>query len=332
MSDSHPGGDRRPRSSRGGERPVARVRDRDVPEDVESMSNPLQLQATQEHQAVRPGGRLPAEHATERIGAAVRVIRERFAAAPTVAIILGTGLGGLADQIEASAVIDYGDIPHFPLSTVESHAGRLLCGTLGGKTVVAMQGRFHRYEGYTLQQVTFPVRVLRALGARTLVVSNACGGMNPLWAPGDVMLIADHINLLGDNPLVGPNDDSLGPRFPDMSQPYDAVLRAVARAVALERGIPLREGVYVAVTGPNLESRAEYRMLRALGADVVGMSTVPEVIVAVHGGMRVLGLSIITDQCLPDALEPVSVEKIIGVATRAEPKLTEIVSAVVERL
>ncbi|MFL5578582.1 MAG: purine-nucleoside phosphorylase [Gemmatimonadaceae bacterium] len=331
MSDSR-SGDRRPRSTRAGERSLGRARDRDVPGDDDAVSNPLQLQATQEHHAVRPGGRLPAEHSTERIGAAVRVIRERFGETPEVAIVLGTGLGALADRIDTRAVIDYGDLPHFPLSTVESHAGRLLCGTLGGKTVVAMQGRFHRYEGYTLQQVTFPIRVLRALGARTLVVSNACGGMHPLWSPGDLMLIADHINLLGDNPLVGPNDDSLGPRFPDMSEPYDADLRAMAREIALERGITLREGVYVAVTGPNLETRAEYRMLRALGADCVGMSTVPEVIVAVHGGMRVLGISIVTDQCLPDALEPVSVEKIIGVATRAEPKLTEIVSAVVERL
>src|SRR5512132_2059637 len=254
--------------------------------------NPLQLTPTQEFRAVRPGGRLPLEHATERIGAAVRVIRQRFTGTPDVAIALGTGLGGLAARIRTDAVIDYGDIPDFPLSTVETHAGRLLCGTLGGKTVVAMQGRFHRYEGYSLQQVTFPIRVLRALGARTLVVSNACGGMNPLWGPGDLMLIADHINLLGDNPLVGPNDERLGPRFPDMSAPYDLELRVLARKAALELGIMLREGVYVAVAGPNLETRAEYRMLRALGADVVGMSTVPEVIVAGHQGMRTIGISI----------------------------------------
>jgi len=320
------------KDSNSGDRPVDRTRRRATPADQPDVSNPLQLQATQEYRVVRPGGRLPTEHSTERIGAAVRVIRQRFAGTPDVAIVLGTGLGELASRIETRAVIDYGDIPGFPLSTVESHAGRLLCGTLGGKAVVAMQGRFHRYEGYTLQQVTFPIRVLRALGATTLVVSNACGGMNPLWAPGDLMLISDHINLLGDNPLVGPNDDSLGPRFPDMSDPYDAALRALAREAALERGIALREGVYVAVTGPNLETRAEYRMLRALGADVVGMSTVPEVIVAVHGGMRVLGFSIITDQCLPDALEPTSVEKIIAVARETEPKLTDLVTAVVERL
>jgi purine-nucleoside phosphorylase len=197
---------------------------------------------------------------------------------------------------------------------------------------VALQGRFHRYEGYTLQQVTFPVRVLRALGAETLIVSNACGGMNPLWAPGDLMLIADHINLLGDNPLIGPNDDRLGVRFPDMSEPYDAALRTLARSVAAERGIALREGVYVAVPGPNLETRAEYRMLRLLGADVVGMSTVPEVIVALHAGMRVLGLSIITDQCLPDALAPADLSTIIAAAGRAEPRLTALVRGVLERL
>ena len=273
-----------------------------------------------------------AVHTVEAIEAAADAVRARFTKTPAAGVILGTGLGALAREIAVEATIDYRDIPGFPLSTVESHAGRLLCGTLGGKPVVAMQGRFHRYEGYTLQQVTFPVRVLRALGATTLVVSNACGGMNPLWAPGDLMLIADHLNLLGDNPLVGANDDRLGPRFPDMSDPYDGELRALAREVALKAGIVLREGVYVAVAGPNLETRAEYRMLRALGADVVGMSTVPEVIVAKHGGMRVLGLSIITDQCLPDALEPATLEKILGVAAVAEPKLTAVVRGVMERM
>jgi purine-nucleoside phosphorylase len=277
----------------------------------------------------------PAEvqlHTLDRAEEAAAAIRKRFPRRPEVAIILGTGLGRLGAEIESPVAIGYSDIPYFPLSTVESHAGRLLCGTLAGKAVVAMQGRFHRYEGYSLQQVTFPVRVLRALGARTLVVSNACGGMHPLWRPGDLMLIADHINLLGDNPLVGPNDDRLGPRFPDMSDPYDSGLRELARAVALERAITLREGVYVAVSGPNLETRAEYRFLRAIGADVVGMSTVPEVIVAVHGGMRVLGVSIITDLCLPDNLQPATVQQIIGVANEAEPRLTELVVGVLERL
>jgi purine-nucleoside phosphorylase len=271
-------------------------------------------------------------HSLEAIGEAAAAVRSRFAARPDVAIILGTGLGRLAEEIDARAVIEYEDIPGFPLSTVESHAGRLLCGTLGGQTAIAMQGRFHRYEGYSLQQATFPVRVLRALGARTLVVSNACGGLNPLWSAGDLMSIADHINLLGDSPLIGPNDDRLGPRFPDLSAAYDGELRALARRVAAEEKIVLREGVYVAVTGPNLETRAEYRFLRGIGADVVGMSTVPEVLVAVHGGMRVLGLSIVTDMCLPDALEPATVERIIAVANRSEPQLTRLVRGVLERL
>lgn len=299
--------------------------------DTRRVSAP-QLQNTIEHRIMLEDERLEDAHAIERIERAAEVVREQWPEKPEVAIILGTGLGRLGAEIRADAVVDYADIAGFPLSTVETHAGRLLCGTLGGKRVVAMQGRFHRYEGYSLRQVTFPVRVLRALGAHTLVVSNACGGMNPAWAPGDLMLIADHINLLGDNPLIGPNDESLGPRFPDMSDPYSEDLRKLARAVASERGIELREGVYVAVQGPNLETRAEYRMLRGMGADVVGMSTVPEVIVAVHGGMRVLGISIITDQCLPDSLEPASIEKFIATANSAEPRLTSLVSGVLERL
>jgi purine-nucleoside phosphorylase len=275
---------------------------------------------------------MPPLHTADAAARAAAVIHARFGAHPDAAIILGTGLGELATEIDAAATIDYADIPGFPLSTVESHAGRLLCGTLGGKQVVAMQGRFHRYEGYSLQQVTFPVRVMRALGARTLVVSNACGTVNPLWAPGELMLVADHLNLLGDSPLIGPNDDRLGPRFPDLSAPYDAALRTLAREVALEDRIPLREGVYACVTGPNLETRAEYRFLRLIGADVVGMSTVPEVLVAVHAGMRVLGLSIITDLCLPDALAPLTVERVIEVANRTQPMLTRLVRGVLERL
>jgi purine-nucleoside phosphorylase len=268
----------------------------------------------------------------DRVQTAADVVRGRSPLVPEIGIVLGTGLGGLAREIAVAAEVPYQGIPGFPLSTVETHAGKLLLGRLGGRPVVAMQGRFHRYEGYDLQQVTFPVRVMHALGARTLVVSNACGGMNPLWAPGDLVLLSDHINLLGDNPLVGPNDERLGPRFPDMSAPYDPGLRVLARAVALELGIVLREGVYVAVTGPNLETRAEYRMLRAIGADVVGMSTVPEVIVAGHQGMRTVGISIITDQCLPDALEPADIRRIIETAGRAEPQLTRLVTALVERL
>ena len=271
-------------------------------------------------------------HVLENVDRAASAVRARFGQRPDVGIILGTGLGRLGADIDVTATIDYHDVPGFPLSTVESHAGRLLCGRLGGKTVVAMQGRFHRYEGYSLQQVAFPVRVLKALGAETLIVSNACGGLNPLWSAGDLMLIADHINLLGDSPLIGPNDDRLGPRFPDLSAAYDPALREVARTVAASRGIKLREGVYVAVAGPNLETRAEYRFLRGIGADAVGMSTVPEVLVAVHSGMRVLGISIITDMCLPDALEPATLERIIAVANRAEPGLTELVRGVLERL
>jgi purine-nucleoside phosphorylase len=268
----------------------------------------------------------------DRVQDAAGVVRQRTAQSPEVGIVLGTGLGGLAREIAVEVSIPYEQIPGFPLSTVESHAGRLLLGRLGNRQVVAMQGRFHRYEGYGLAEVTFPVRVMHALGARTLVVSNACGGMHPLWNPGDLVLLSDHINLLGDNPLVGSNDERLGPRFPDMSEPYSAELRALARGAALELGIVLREGVYVAVAGPNLETRAEYRMLRSMGADVVGMSTVPEVIVAAHAGMRTLGISIITDQCLPDALEPADIGRIIATANRAEPSLTRLISRVVERL
>jgi purine-nucleoside phosphorylase len=263
---------------------------------------------------------------------AVDVVRARSPLEPMAGIILGTGLGGLAGAMEVEESIPYGEIPHFPLSTVETHEGRLLLGKLEGVPVVAMQGRFHLYEGYDLRQVTFPVRVMRLLGAEVLVVSAACGGMNPAWKPGELVLLDDHINLLGANPLVGPNLDELGPRFPDMSEPYDRELQSLAREVASAAGIPLRQGVYVAVPGPNLETRAEYRMLRGMGADVVGMSTVPEVIVARHMSMRVLGVTIITDACLPDTLEPVEVAAIIETAKRAEPNLATIVRGVVALL
>ena len=275
---------------------------------------------------------LTAEEQRTALRDAVRAIRERTTFEPEVAIILGTGLGGLAGEVEVEAEIAYEDIPHFPLSTVESHSGRLLMGRLAGRRVVVMQGRFHRYEGYTLQQIAHPVRTMFLLGAQTLVVSNVSGCMNPLWQPGDLVLLDDHINLLGDNPLVGPNLDELGPRFPDMSEPYDRGLQQVAEQVALDQRIALRRGVYAAVTGPNLETRAEYRMLRAVGADLVGMSTVPEVIVARHAGMRVLGVSIITDMCLPDALEPADIQTIIKVATGAEPKLAGLVKGVLPRI
>jgi purine-nucleoside phosphorylase len=274
----------------------------------------------------------PAEELRDALNASVTAIQQRSRVTPKIAIILGTGLGGLASEIEVESAIPYADIPHFPLSTVESHQGRLLLGTLEGRPVVAMQGRFHRYEGYTLQQIVHPVRTMFMLGARTLIVSNVCGGMNPLWRAGDLVLLDDHINLLGDNPLVGPNLDDLGPRFPDMSKPYAPELQELAETVALELRLPMRRGVYAAVPGPNLETRAEYRMLRYIGADLVGMSTVPEVITARHMNMDVLGFSIITDMCLPDALEPASIETILANAQAAEPHLTAVVKGVVRRL
>lgn len=267
-----------------------------------------------------------------RIREAAATVRRLGGGPPRVALVLGTGLGGLADAIDIETSVAYGDLPHFPVSTVQSHEGRLLLGILNGVPVVAMQGRFHHYEGYTLQQIAFPIRVMRLLGADTLIVSAACGGMNPLWGPGDLVLLDDHINLMGDSPLVGENLDELGPRFPDMSTPYDRGLREVAAAVAMEERIVLREGVYVAVAGPQLETRAEYRMLRRMGADVVGMSTVPEVIAARHMGMRTMAVAVIADQCLPDALEEVNVETIIATATQAGPKLGALVAGVLARL
>lgn len=268
----------------------------------------------------------------QQINEAVDALRRKTRLEPEIGVILGTGLGGLTKEIEPDVIIPYTEIPHFPVSTVESHAGRLICGRLGGKRVMAMQGRFHYYEGYTMQQIAFPVRVMKALGCHTLVVSNACGGMNPLFTPGDLMIMTDHINLLGDNPLIGPNDETLGPRFPDMSEPYTKSLIALAEKVALEEKIRIQKGVYVALSGPCLETRAEYRFLRAIGADVVGMSTVPEVIVAVHSSMRVLGISVITDACLPDALEAVDIAKIIRIAGEAEPKLTLLMKRVIEKM
>jgi purine-nucleoside phosphorylase len=268
----------------------------------------------------------------DQIQDARRFIETRWAGKPRFGIILGTGLGGLAEEIQTEAAFPYDEIPHFPHATVKSHAGRLTCGKLAGKTVMAMEGRFHFYEGWSLKQITFPVRVMKALGCEVLIVSNACGGMNPQWAKGDIMVIEDHINLLGDNPLVGKNDDRLGIRFPDMCRPYDPELIALTQRIALEERITCQKGVFVAVPGPNLETRAEYRFLRGIGADVVGMSTVPEVIVGVHAGLRNLGLSVITDQCLPDALEPAVLEDIIAVANAAEKKLRVLVRRVVAEL
>jgi len=271
-------------------------------------------------------------HLYAQISEAVEFLRKRWNKKAAAGIVLGTGLGNLAKQIDAEHTIPYEEIPNFPRSTVETHAGNFVLGKLDGIDVVAMEGRFHAYEGYDLKQITFPVRVMKELGAGLLFVSNACGGMNPQYRQGDIMVIEDHINLMGVNPLVGINDDRLGPRFPDLCEPYDHALIDTALEIARKENFAAHKGVYVAVLGPNLETRAEYRFLRAIGADVVGMSTVPEVLVAVHCGMKVLGLSIITDMALPDALKPAAIEEIIATANGAEPKLTKIVRGVLKAL
>jgi purine-nucleoside phosphorylase len=252
--------------------------------------------------------------------------------APTVGIVLGTGLGDFADALEIDAVIPYRDIPHFPVSTVESHAGELHLGKLAGRSVAVMKGRVHFYEGYSMQQVAFPVRVLKAIGCETLIVTNACGSMNPDMPPGTIVVTTDHINLMGDNPLIGPNDEDLGVRFPDMSEPYSRALIGLAEQVALELREPLQRAVFVAVAGPNLETAAEYRFLRWIGADVVGMSLVPENLVAVHGRQRVLAFNVVTDACLPDHLHPVDIPEILGVAGRTAPRLARLVTEIVRRL
>jgi purine-nucleoside phosphorylase len=264
----------------------------------------------------------------DKLTEAVKAIRNQWNKTPHAGIILGTGLGSLVEEIDVEATLDYADIPHFPQSTAVSHAGRLICGTLNGLPVMAMEGRMHMYEGYPLKLITLPVRVMHAMGAELLVVSNACGGMNPTYRCGDIMIIEDQINLMGDNPLIGVNDDRLGPRFPDMCEPYELALVDRALSVARNADIVAHRGVFVAVAGPNLETRAEYRFLRTIGADVVGMSTVPEVLVAVHAGMRCVGFSVITDMCLADALKPANVEEIIAVANEAEPRLTTLVKGV----
>ena len=264
----------------------------------------------------------------DKIQEAAAKIRSHFSRAPYAGIILGTGLKNFAENIEIEAALEYDEIPHFPRATATSHGNRLVCGAIGGLPVVAMEGRFHMYEGYALKQITLPVRVMKALGARLLVITNACGGMNPYYRCGDIMVIDDHINLMGDNPLIGINDDRLGPRFPDMCQPYDRGLIERALEIARRENFAAHQGVFVAVAGPNLETRAEYRFLRQIGADVVGMSTVPEVLAAVHCGLKVLGLSVVTDMCLPDALEPADVPKIIATANTAEPKLRKLILGV----
>ena len=263
---------------------------------------------------------------------AVSFIKERLPINPEYLLILGTGLGELAENMTINLELPYKDIPHFPVSTVESHTGKLLMGYLGGKPVMAMQGRFHYYEGYSMNQIVFPIRVAKMLGIQTWLVSNACGGLNPNFERGDIMLINDHINFLGDNPLIGANDPDLGPRFPDMSQPYTKHLLVTANQVALDAGIKIHQGVYLAVSGPMLETKAEYRYMRQLGAHAVGMSTVPEVIAAVHMGMKVLGVSVITDECFPDSLKPVSLDDVLNAAAMAKPQLTRIVVGMLERL
>ena len=268
----------------------------------------------------------------DKVQQAAAAIKKILPEPPRAAVVLGTGLGGLAKQIENARELDYEDIPHFPHSTVASHEGRVVTGTLGGTPVLAFDGRFHYYEGWNWEQITMPVRVAKACGAQALFLSGAVGGMNPLHAKGDQVLVEDHINLMPGNALIGSNDERLGPRFPDMCRPYDKILLAKGLAIALEEKIRAHLGVYVAVPGPNLETRAEYRWLRAMGADVVGMSTVPEVIVAVHAGLRVFAACIITDRCLPDALEPAILEEIIKVANEAEPKLTRVVTRLISEV
>lgn len=269
----------------------------------------------------------------EQIKESASFIRKQVNIRPSFGIILGSGLGGLAKLIKVTATIAYEDIPNFPVSTVAGlHAGNLIIGTLSGRTVVAMEGRVHYYEGYTMKQVTFPVRVMKALGARSLILTSAVGGMNPLLDKGDLVVVTDHINLMADNPLIGPNDERLGPRFPDMSEPYNRKYINLLESTALDEKISLKRGVFVAVAGPNLETAAEYRFLRRIGADVVGMSMVPENIAAVHGGMKVLGIAVVTDKALPDCLEPVNIKDIIAVAKKGETKLCKLVTAFLKRV
>jgi len=268
-------------------------------------------------------------HTSAQVDSAVAAIRSTTKAEPEVAIILGTGLGKLGERIENKAAIPYGDIPGFAEATMETHKGDLAFGTISGRPVVAMEGRFHYYEGHDFDAITFPVRVMRALGAHTLLVSNAAGGLNPDQKKGDLFLIEDHISFFAGAPLAGPNDEKLGPRYPDMIEPYDHGLINLAGRICGEEGYDCRQGTYVCVRGPQLETRAEYRVLRMLGADAVGMSTVPEVIVAVHAGFRVFGVSVITDLCLPDALKPIDIREIIAVAAEAEPKMTRLLERMI---
>jgi len=268
----------------------------------------------------------------QRVDECIEVVRRHWKGHARLGIILGTGLGALAEQIHAEAIVPYSELPSMPQTTLETHKGRLVLGNLAGTPVAAMDGRVHLYEGFSPLDVTFPVRILRGLGAEILVVSNVAGGLNPFYGIGDLVLIEDQINLMGVNPLAGPNDDELGPRFPDMIEPYDHELMRLAEEVALAKGIKLQRGIYAGLTGPCLETRAEYRYLRTIGADLVGMSTVPEVIVAVHAGMKTLGVSVVSDRCLADALEPVNIAAIIRAGEEAEPKLKAILLGVMEKI
>lgn len=265
----------------------------------------------------------------ERIQLAAGAVKANSDIVPEVGVILGTGLGGLADEMEEKVSIPSDEIPGLAKTTLAGHAGKVTLGRLSGRNIVTFEGRFHFYEGHSLETITLPVRLIKALGAETLIVSNAAGCLNPQYERGDLMIIEDHINMMGANPLIGPNDERLGPRFPDMFAPYDADLIAMAQEVALKRSIPAHKGVYLAVTGPNLETRAEYRFMRMIGADAVGMSTVPEAIVAVHAGLKVLGISVMTDLCTPSDLAPVNIEEIIAVANAVAPKMTTIVKDVI---
>lgn len=252
---------------------------------------------------------------------------------PEVGIILGTGMGKMADELTDPVVISYADIPHFPVSTVESHSGKLLLGRFNNKPVMMMQGRFHYYEGYSMQQIAFPIRVMKLLGIKTLIIMNASGSVNPLISPGSIVIVRDHINLMGDNPLIGPNDEEIGPRFPDMSEPYNKDLGKLVKQIALDNKVDnLKEGILVSVSGPNLETAAEYRMFQRIGADIVSMSTVPEVITAVHAGIKVVCLSAVTDSCLPDALKPTELSEIIKTAQSVEPRLTILVSELLKQI
>ena len=268
----------------------------------------------------------------EKIKATANFIKERIKATPEIGIILGTGLGGLANEIEILESLPYNEIPDFPVSTVEGHAGRLIYGKLGNKEVLAMQGRFHYYEGYSMKELTFPVRVMKFVGVTHLFVSNASGGLNPDWHVGDIVLINDHINFFSEHPLHGKNENELGPRFPDMSKVYDERLRNKAKLIALENNISVKEGVYIGVQGPTFETPAEYKMFRVLGGDVIGMSTVPEVIVARHMGIRVFGISIITDSGVPGEIVEISHEEVQQVAMKAEPKMTRIMKELIESI